>query len=74
MTAMKYTAEVSSGKPIAAVAVYLSADHPLVAFYNIHGRNGEVLLFCCVPDTTQDYYKNIRHRENLPLTFNCRSG
>jgi hypothetical protein len=30
------------------------AVNPLVAFYNIHGRKREVLLFCSVPDTTRD--------------------
>jgi hypothetical protein len=27
--------------------------NPLVAFYDIHGRKREVLLFCSVPDTTR---------------------
>jgi hypothetical protein len=26
------------------------------AFYDIHGRRGEVLLFCSVSDTTQDHF------------------
>jgi hypothetical protein len=34
----------------------LSAVNPLVAFYDIHGRKGEVLFFCSVPDTTRDQY------------------
>jgi hypothetical protein len=37
--------------------VYLRGNcaiNPLVAFYDIHGRKGEVLLFSYIPDTTQD--------------------
>jgi hypothetical protein len=30
--------------------------NPLVAFYDIHGRKGEVLFFCFAPDTTRDFY------------------
>jgi hypothetical protein len=32
----------------------VSAINPLVAFYDIHGRKREVLLFYYVPDTTRD--------------------
>jgi hypothetical protein len=32
-----------------------SAVNPLVTFYDIHGRIGEVLFFCSVPDTTQGF-------------------
>jgi hypothetical protein len=39
------------------IAFYLSksAVNPLVAFYDIHGRKGEVPFFYIVPDTTQDH-------------------
>jgi hypothetical protein len=33
----------------------VSADTPLVAFYDIRGRNGNVLFFFSVPDTTRDH-------------------
>jgi hypothetical protein len=29
-------------------------DNLLVAYYDIHGRKGEVLFFCFVSDTTRD--------------------
>jgi hypothetical protein len=61
--AMRNTAHVTGGKPIAVRSQSISevsAVNPLVAFYDIHGRNGEVLCFCSVPDTTRDYL-----RENL---------
>jgi hypothetical protein len=32
----------------------MSAVNPLITSYGIHGRKGEVLLFCSVPDTTQN--------------------
>jgi hypothetical protein len=32
----------------------VSAFNPLVAFYDIHGRKGEVLFFCFAPDTPRD--------------------
>jgi hypothetical protein len=32
----------------------INAINPLVAFYDIHGRNREVLFFYFVPDTTRD--------------------
>jgi hypothetical protein len=28
--------------------------NPLVAFYDIHGKKGEVSFFCSVPGTTED--------------------
>jgi hypothetical protein len=34
----------------------VSAINPLVAFYDIHGGQREVLLFYFVPDTTRDIY------------------
>jgi hypothetical protein len=32
----------------------VSAVNPLVAFYDIHRKRGEVLFFCSVPDATRD--------------------
>jgi hypothetical protein len=34
----------------------VSAINPVVAFYDIHGRKREVLLFYLVPDTTHDTF------------------
>jgi hypothetical protein len=55
--AIRNTANVTGGKPIADSTQSISsvsAINPLVAFYDIHGRNREVLFFYSVPDTTQD--------------------
>jgi hypothetical protein len=55
---MKNTADVTGGKSIAVLLQSISgvsAINPLVAFYDIHGRKGEVLFFYFVPDTTRDY-------------------
>jgi hypothetical protein len=45
--AMRNSADVTGGKPIAirsqSISV-VSAFNPLVAFYDIHGRKGEVLF------------------------------
>jgi hypothetical protein len=52
---MRYTADVTDGKPIAVWSQStsgVSAINPLVAFYDIHGGKGEVLFFYFVPDTT----------------------
>jgi hypothetical protein len=52
---MGNNAYVTGGKPIAALLqsiLGVSAINPLVAFYDIHERKGEVLFFCSVPDTT----------------------
>jgi hypothetical protein len=46
--ATRKTADVTSGKPIAVWSQSISdvsAINPLVAFYGIHGRKREVLLF-----------------------------
>jgi hypothetical protein len=54
---MSNTAHVTGGKPIAVRSRSISDVsfvNPLVAFYDIYGRKGEVLFFCSVPDTTQD--------------------
>jgi hypothetical protein len=45
------------GKPIAVQSqsiLRVSAINPLVAFYDIHGRKGEVLFFCFGSDTTRE--------------------
>jgi hypothetical protein len=57
--AMKNTAEVTSGMPIAVWSQSISdvsAINPLIAFYDIHGRKREVLFFYFAPDTTRVYY------------------
>jgi hypothetical protein len=54
--AMRKTADVTGGKPIAVSLQAISngdAVNSLVAFYDIHGRKREVLS--SVPDT-RDYY------------------
>jgi hypothetical protein len=46
--AMKNIAGVTGGKPIAVSSHFISgvsAVNPLVAFYDIYGRNGGVLFF-----------------------------
>jgi hypothetical protein len=52
---MRNTAEVTGGKPIAVLLQSISgvnAINPLVAFYDVHGGNREVLFFYFVPYTT----------------------
>jgi hypothetical protein len=59
---MRTTADVTGGKPIAVRLQSISgvsAIYYLVAFYDIHGRKGEVLFFCSVPDTTRDCWFNL---------------
>jgi hypothetical protein len=54
---MSNTADVTGSKPIAIWSQSISgvsAINPLVAFYDIQGRKGKVVLFCSVPDTTRD--------------------
>jgi hypothetical protein len=49
---MRNTADVTGGKPIAALLQSISgviAINPLVAFYDIHGGKREVLFFYFVP-------------------------
>jgi hypothetical protein len=61
--AMRNTADLTSGKPIAVWLQSISdgdAVNPLAAFYDIHGRTREVLVFCSVLDTTQDINQNIK--------------
>jgi hypothetical protein len=53
MLAMKNTADVTGVKPIAVLLQSISgvsAINPLGAFYDIHGRKREVLIFYFVPD------------------------
>jgi hypothetical protein len=60
MLAMRNTADVTGGKPIAVSLQSISgvsAINPLVAFYDIHGGKREVLFFYFVPDTTRDSVK-----------------
>jgi hypothetical protein len=55
---MSNTADATGGKPIAVWSQSISGVNdinPLVAFYDIHGRKGEVLFFYFVADTTWDY-------------------
>jgi hypothetical protein len=55
--AVKNTADVTGGKPIAILLQSISgvsAINPLVAFYDIHGGKREALFFYFVPDTTRD--------------------
>jgi hypothetical protein len=60
------TADVTGGKPFAVLLQYISgvsAISPLVAFYDIHGDQREVLFFYFVPDTTRDT-RNVIERVN----------
>jgi hypothetical protein len=60
--AERNTVDVTGGKPIAVWLQSISggdAVNPLVAFYDIHGRNREVQFFCFVLDTTRDDYLTI---------------
>jgi hypothetical protein len=55
--AMRYTADVTGGKPIAVLLQSISgvsAINPLVTSYDIHGGKREVLFFYFFPDTTRD--------------------
>jgi hypothetical protein len=56
--AMRNTADVTGGKPIAVLLQYISgvsAINPLVVFYDIHGGKKKVLFFYFVPDTIRDH-------------------
>jgi hypothetical protein len=58
---MSNTADVTGGKPNAVQSQSISdvsAVNPLIAFYDTHGRKGEMLFFCSVPDTTRDSKSN----------------
>jgi hypothetical protein len=53
--AMRNTADVTGGKPMAVWLQFISGKNAVnlsVTFYDIHGRKGEALFFCYVPDTT----------------------
>jgi hypothetical protein len=72
MMMMRNTADVIGGKPIAVFLLSIpgvSAINPLVAFYDIHGRKREVLLFYFVPDTTRDLIMFIYL---LRLEYDCK--
>jgi hypothetical protein len=67
---MRNTAGVTVGKPIAIWAQSISgvsAINPLASFYDIHGRQKEVLFFYFVPDTTRDEKRNIQ-KTKLEIT------
>jgi hypothetical protein len=54
---MRNSADLTSGKSIAARFQYISgvsAVNTLVTVYDIHGRKGEVLFSCSIPDTKRD--------------------
>jgi hypothetical protein len=54
---MRNTADVTGNKPIAVLLqsiLGVNAINPLVAFYDIHGGEREVLFIYFVPDTTRD--------------------
>jgi hypothetical protein len=54
---LRNTVNVTGGKLIAVWLQLISgvnAIYTLVAFYDIHGRNRDVLIFYFVPDTTRD--------------------
>jgi hypothetical protein len=56
---VRNTADFKGGKLIAARSQSvsgISAVNPLVAFYEIHGRKGQVVFFCFAPDTIRDKY------------------
>jgi hypothetical protein len=65
---MKNTADVTAGKPIAALMqsfLGVSAINPLVAFYDIHGGKREVLFLYFASDTTRENIKYNNTRENI---------
>jgi hypothetical protein len=57
LLAMRNTADVTGGKPIAVLLLSISGvsdiNH-LVTFYDIHGGKREVLFIYFVPDTTRE--------------------
>jgi hypothetical protein len=59
---------VTGVKPIAVSSQSISgvsANNPLVAFYNIPARKREVLFFYFVPDTTRDKNTQTSIRNNF---------
>jgi hypothetical protein len=56
---MRNTVDVICVKPVTTWLQSISggsAVNPLVGFYDIHGRKGEVIFFCSVADTTRFCY------------------
>jgi hypothetical protein len=71
---MKNTADVTGGKPIAALLQSISdvsVINPLVAFYNIHGGERKVLFFYFVPGTTRDTHRTVAcdYTQKLSIIF-----
>jgi hypothetical protein len=67
------TADVTGGKSIAVRLQSISgmsAVHPFVAFYDIHGRKREVVFFCSVPDTTRDLWIRLWYYHRITIYFN----
>jgi hypothetical protein len=65
---MRDTADVTGGKPIAALLQPISgvsAINPLVAFYDIHGGKRKVPFFYFVPDTTRDKNNDNSYNKKL---------
>jgi hypothetical protein len=74
---MRNTADVTGGKPIAVLLQSISgvsAINPLVAFYDIHGEQREVLFFYFVPDTTRGYLTANIHRDILFIVPTCSTS
>jgi hypothetical protein len=66
---MKNNADIMTGLKqvdIQSQFISVSVNNPLVAFYDNHGRKGDVLFFCSVPDTTRDLYLTNIHISVLP--------
>jgi hypothetical protein len=63
--AMRNTANVTGGKPVAVLLQSISgvsAINPIVAFYDIHGGKRKVLFFYFVTDTSQDRETSSKER------------
>jgi hypothetical protein len=63
------TADVTGGKSIAVSSQSISgvsAVFPLVAFYDIHGRKKEVLIFYFILNTTLDNDLVIEYKSRIP--------
>jgi hypothetical protein len=74
---MRNTAGVTGGKPIAIWSQSISgvsAINPLVGFYDIHGRKGEVLFFYFVPDTTRDSSVLLLLNQDIKIIEIFKSG
>jgi hypothetical protein len=77
---MRNTADVRGSKPIAVWSQSISgvsAINSLVAFYDIHGRKREVIVFYFVLDTTRDYTPWLcTYSRKLKFAFSeiCMSG